>query len=118
MYYSSQPAPGPPETTPSFSNISIVNVTGALATDYVAAVHVQIVTKTHCGRRGHVLTSPAAAGLRSGIIRCLPESPCHALFFQDVRIFDAVPYKCDPPGLVRNSSFINSHPAPECIIDV
>jgi hypothetical protein len=102
MYYSSQPDPGPPETTPSFSNISIVNVTGALATDCVAALP----------------TSPAASGLSSGIIRCLPESPCAALFFQDVRIFDAIPYKCDPPGLVRNSSFVNSHPAPECIIDV
>jgi hypothetical protein len=29
MYYAARPSPGPPETTPRFSNISIINVTGA-----------------------------------------------------------------------------------------
>ncbi len=29
MYYAAQPSPGPPETTPRFSNISIINVTGS-----------------------------------------------------------------------------------------
>ena len=38
MFYSTQPSPGPPETTPTFSDISIINVTGAAVTEtYVAA---------------------------------------------------------------------------------
>jgi hypothetical protein len=63
------------------------------------------------------LLFPAAAGY-AGTIRCLPESPCQGLFFQDVFIIDALgSYKCDPSGLVINSSFINCHPAPACIVD-
>jgi hypothetical protein len=103
MYYSTQPLPGPPETTPTFSNISIINITGAA------------VTVTHALPPTLTLFQ-SATGLNAGLIRCLPESPCDALFFQDVRIIDAVgAYKCDPTGLVTNSSFINCHPAPTCI---
>jgi polygalacturonase len=31
MYYASQPSPGPPDTTPRFHNMRIMNVTGATA---------------------------------------------------------------------------------------
>jgi len=38
MFYSTQPLPGPPETTPTFSDISIINVTGAAVTESDVAV--------------------------------------------------------------------------------
>jgi len=71
-----------------------------------------------CAHHAHAHTLPAAAGPAAALIRCLPESPCERFFFQDVRIEAVGGYKCDPPGLVKNSSFVNCHPLPACIVDV